>query len=65
MQTPTITTVESPCIRVCALNADGFCTGCFRSRDEITAWTRLSPEQQEEVVALCRERATDPAFNNC
>lgn len=34
--------VLSPCIGVCELRADGLCAGCFRSADEIAAWSTLS-----------------------
>jgi predicted Fe-S protein YdhL (DUF1289 family) len=49
--------VESPCIQVCRLDADGVCEGCHRTREEITLWTQLTEAQQRAVVARCRERA--------
>jgi predicted Fe-S protein YdhL (DUF1289 family) len=42
--------VESPCIGVCRL-ADGGCTGCRRTLDEITRWSRMTDEERVEVVA--------------
>lgn len=41
----------SPCINVCSLDEQGFCRGCYRTRDEIGAWSRLTPAQQWDVLA--------------
>ena len=49
--------IKSPCIGVCALNIENVCEGCYRTADEITAWVRLTHEQQVEVVALSWQRA--------
>jgi predicted Fe-S protein YdhL (DUF1289 family) len=44
--------VESPCIKVCVIHPDArLCTGCLRSIDEITAWSRMSPEARRAVMA--------------
>lgn len=32
--------VLTPCIGVCELRDDGLCAGCFRTGDEIAAWSR-------------------------
>ena len=44
----------SPCISICALAANGYCSGCLRTGDEIAAWMRMSPTEQ---WALMRELA--------
>jgi predicted Fe-S protein YdhL (DUF1289 family) len=42
----------SPCTDVCRLNpATGWCIGCARTIDEITAWSTLSPDGRREVLA--------------
>jgi hypothetical protein len=46
----------SPCINVCALGADGYCSGCGRSLEEIAAWSRLTAEQQWAVLRRVEER---------
>jgi len=45
-------TIESPCIRMCTLDATGeLCLGCFRTLDEIVAWTGLSEAERAGVLA--------------
>ncbi|EKO3464267.1 DUF1289 domain-containing protein [Vibrio fluvialis] len=34
--------VPSPCIRNCCLDDNDVCLGCFRTLEEILAWTRSS-----------------------
>jgi predicted Fe-S protein YdhL (DUF1289 family) len=48
--------VESPCIKRCCVNEDHICTGCFRSVDEIVAWTRSDNEQKQHVLATSLQR---------
>ncbi|MCV3272574.1 DUF1289 domain-containing protein [Roseobacter sinensis] len=44
--------IESPCIKVCVIQPEvRLCTGCLRSIDEITAWSRMSPEARRTVMA--------------
>lgn len=50
--------VESPCINVCLVHPEArICTGCYRSIEEIGAWSRLSPEARRAVMADLPERA--------
>lgn len=48
--------VESPCIKVCVLDARSLCVGCGRTLDEIAAWSRLSADEQRAVRAKAAER---------
>ena len=44
--------VESPCILVCAIDINtGYCFGCGRSREEIGAWSVMSPESRRNIMA--------------
>ncbi|GFE52069.1 DUF1289 domain-containing protein [Roseobacter cerasinus] len=44
--------VESPCIKVCVIHPEArLCTGCLRSIDEITAWSKMSPDARRAVMA--------------
>ncbi|BAP43753.1 DUF1289 domain-containing protein [Pseudomonas sp. 21LCFQ02] len=49
--------VRSPCVSICALDDNDICTGCQRSVQEITGWSRMSNHQRREVLVLCHERA--------
>jgi predicted Fe-S protein YdhL (DUF1289 family) len=43
--------IESPCILVCSIDMKtGYCFGCGRTRDEIGAWTSMTPEARREVM---------------
>ncbi len=48
--------VRSPCVSICALNWDDICTGCHRSADEITRWTRMDNEERRDVLRRVAER---------
>lgn len=49
--------IESPCISVCQLDdKSGYCTGCWRTRDEIALWGRASNEQRLEILAKLHDR---------
>jgi predicted Fe-S protein YdhL (DUF1289 family) len=44
--------VESPCIKVCVIHQESrLCTGCLRTIDEITAWSRMTPDARRTVMA--------------
>lgn len=46
-----MTAIESPCILVCAIDmVTGYCFGCGRTRDEISAWIDLTPQQRRSVM---------------
>ena len=50
--------IESPCIRVCVVHPETrLCTGCLRSLDEIAAWTRMTPEARQALMAELPARA--------
>jgi uncharacterized protein len=42
--------ILSPCIGVCALNANGLCEGCYRTTSEIASWSIYSDEQRLHVM---------------
>lgn len=49
-------TIDSPCIGVCAVNADNICLGCYRSLAEIGAWLHLDDPARADVLANCQDR---------
>jgi predicted Fe-S protein YdhL (DUF1289 family) len=43
--------VESPCVRICVIHPETrLCTGCLRSIDEITNWTKMGAEARRTVM---------------
>ena len=57
-------TIESPCVRMCTLDATGeLCLGCFRTLDEIVAWTALSEAERAGVLARLPGRRSAHAAN--
>jgi uncharacterized protein len=52
--------VPSPCTNVCKMDAaTGYCAGCFRTLDEIAAWSTLDDAGKRRVLAaLPARRAT-------
>ena len=50
--------IESPCVKICVIHPDArLCTGCYRSIDEIGAWSRLTSETRRAIMAELPERA--------
>ena len=44
--------IESPCILVCSIDMrTGYCFGCGRTREEISAWIAMTPEMRRAVMA--------------
>ncbi len=49
--------IESPCIKICVVHPEArICTGCLRSIDEITQWSRMTPEARRGVMAALPDR---------
>ena len=51
--------VESPCVKLCVVHPEArLCVGCYRSIDEIGAWSRMTPEDRRAVMAELPGRAS-------
>lgn len=49
--------VASPCISVCEMDVvSGCCRGCFRTLDEIAAWSVLDTDGKNAVLAALPAR---------
>ena len=52
---------ESPCIKICVIHPETrLCTGCARSIEEITVWSRLSPDARRAIMADLPNRSPAP-----
>lgn len=50
--------IESPCVKICVIHPEArICTGCYRSIEEIGAWSTLSPEARRAVMEELPARA--------
>ena len=50
--------IDSPCIQICVIHpTERICTGCYRSIDEIGAWSRFTDEERAEIMQELPERA--------
>lgn len=54
-------TLTSPCIRICQLDQDHICIGCYRSAEEIGAWWQADSATQQAILTLARQRQRDYA----
>lgn len=49
--------VQSPCVNICVIHPEArICTGCLRSIDEITAWSKLTSQQRDDIMTALPER---------
>ncbi|MEL0438748.1 DUF1289 domain-containing protein [Phycobacter sp. K97] len=43
--------IQSPCIKICVVHPEArICTGCYRSIDEITRWSKMSNDERAMVM---------------
>ncbi|MBP0444243.1 DUF1289 domain-containing protein [Roseomonas sp. SSH11] len=55
--------LPSPCVKLCRLDGNGMCLGCFRSIDEIAAWPSADDAMRRAILARCagrRRTRTEP-----
>ncbi|MBC7163423.1 MAG: DUF1289 domain-containing protein [Roseovarius sp.] len=50
--------IESPCVRICVVHPEArICTGCLRSIDEISRWSRMGADERRAIMAALPDRA--------
>ncbi|MDA7424775.1 DUF1289 domain-containing protein [Thalassococcus lentus] len=43
--------IESPCVKICVVHPESrLCTGCLRTIDEITHWSKMSSEDRRTIM---------------
>ncbi|WP_170349137.1 MULTISPECIES: DUF1289 domain-containing protein [Ruegeria] len=43
--------VESPCIQICVVHpTERICTGCYRTIDEISRWSKMDSNERAEIM---------------
>jgi hypothetical protein len=54
--------LASPCINVCKMDpASKLCTGCYRTIEEITVWSRTDDGQRARILAAIARRRDEHA----
>lgn len=48
--------IETPCVGVCVMEADGLCRGCARTIDEIVGWGGMRPAERRSVMDRLADR---------
>lgn len=49
MNTP-FRAVLSPCIGICSLDDDGYCSGCHRTGSEIARWSQMNDDERLRMM---------------
>jgi uncharacterized protein len=50
--------VQSPCVKLCVVHPEErLCVGCFRTIEEISAWSRLTHEARAAIMEDLPSRA--------
>ena len=58
------TPIASPCINWCEMNpANGFCRGCFRTLEEIAAWSSANETERQRICLRLPERKANDVAN--
>lgn len=48
----------TPCVNICVIHSEaGICAGCYRTREEIAIWGRLSNEARRAIMDELPDRA--------
>ena len=48
--------IASPCVSICALDANDVCVGCHRTGDEISRWWGMDSQEKLKILDLAKER---------
>lgn len=50
--------IDSPCVQICVMHRqERICTGCFRTIDEITGWSKMSDAERQALREALPARA--------
>ena len=49
--------IRTPCIKICVVDGEsGLCMGCYRRLSEVAGWSKLTPDQRDEILAELPDR---------
>lgn len=50
--------IDSPCVEICVVHpVERICTGCYRTIDEITRWSKMDPAERTAIMEELPNRA--------
>ncbi len=50
--------IASPCVRLCVVHPEArICTGCYRTTDEISRWSKMTNEERSDIMEALPGRA--------
>ncbi|WP_293447131.1 DUF1289 domain-containing protein [Planktotalea sp.] len=53
--------LDSPCIQICIVHPETrLCTGCNRSIDEISQWSKMTSETRRSIMEELQSRQSAP-----
>ena len=51
--------VDSPCVNICIVHPHAnICTGCFRTIDEISSWSKMSETERKGIIKELPNRSS-------
>ena len=51
--------VDSPCLNICIVHPHAnICTGCFRTIDEISSWSKMSETERKGIIKELPNRSS-------
>ena len=51
--------IDSSCVNICIVHPQAnICAGCFRTIDEISGWSNMSPAQRKEIIKELPNRSS-------
>lgn len=51
-----MTTISTPCVRLCKLNAEQVCIGCGRTKSDIMVWTHIEETDRKQLMEEAKSR---------
>lgn len=54
--------INSPCIKICKLNEDKVCIGCYRTIDEITGWKTFTETEKQSVLTRIKQAMIEEEY---
>lgn len=54
----------TPCISQCGLDENNICTGCYRTKAEISDWFHIPEDKKIAIVIRCKKKIAKSLKDN-